>query len=219
MEERYAGDKKRKEGLSFLTAYSYFCGLFGCVAYTFSVLLKNRIISISTPIVILLIAFGSNDTSNLTNLSLSEKKWIENNKNNNQENEEFNKNEQEDNKKTELTEIILPSNKSISINKEYANVFNNNEKIIVTSNGNPHIDSEAYNSELTLTEFIDKELNKYPAEFYTGKKVSVSNTLFDFDNDGINEVMFSFCEEYILLHYYNGKIYGYTLYKGGDICV
>ncbi len=41
--------------LSFVLVNFAFCGLFGCVAYTFSVLLKNRIISISTPIVILLI--------------------------------------------------------------------------------------------------------------------------------------------------------------------
>lgn len=62
-----------------------------------------------------------------------------------------------------------------------------------------------------MSTFISNRLADYPNNFYTGKKVSVSNTVFDFDSDGVNEIMLSFCEEFILLHYYNGRVYGYSL--------
>jgi len=114
----------------------------------------------------------------------------------------------------ELIEITLPSGNKININKEYENIFNDSEKLIVKTNdcSTSFIDdSITNNSELTLSELLKASLSEYPDDIYTGKDISVSTTLFDFDNDGVNEIMFSYCESFIILHYYDNKIYAYKL--------
>ena len=63
-------------------------------------------------------------------------------------------------------------------------------------------------------ELIEKEKSSYSSgieELVGDSIVRVSKTTFDFDNDGINEIMLKLYEEYILLHYYNGEVYGYVL--------
>lgn len=113
---------------------------------------------------------------------------------------------------TSMVDITLPSGNTITTNKEYENVLNGKEKIIVSSDGQfPYKEAKAYNDELYLEDLLKTEKEEYPDGFYACNKTQISNNSFDIDNDGINEILISFCEEYILLHYYNGKVYGYTL--------
>ena len=79
------------------------------------------------------------------------------------------------------------------------NIFNGSEKIIID------------NSEILLSDYISKRMANYPDGTYTGTKINVSYPLCDFDNDGLDEVLFSYCEEYLLLHIYNNRVYGYNL--------
>lgn len=125
-----------------------------------------------------------------------------------------NNNNLENNDKVGLVELTLPSGNTIKISKEYETIFNNSTKIIAkTDNCNmtPKTSTDINNSELTLDDYIEKISNAYPDNFYTGNKVSISNTLFDFDNDGINEILLSLYESFILLHYYDNRVYGYEL--------
>lgn len=133
---------------------------------------------------------------------------------------------QEQGKKTQVEEkidnkemiaVTFPSGDTISINKGYKDVFNDSKKIFVKSEGNmPYqdVDPKAYSEELTLSELITKEKSSYPSgieELAGDSIVRISKTTFDFDNDGFNEIMLKLYEEYILLHYYNGEVYGYVL--------
>lgn len=117
----------------------------------------------------------------------------------------------------EMTDVTLPGGNTISINKVFEDVFNDSKKIFVKSEGNmPYqdVDPKAYSEELTLSDLIEKEKSSYSSgieELVGDSIVRVSKTTFDFDNDGINEIMLKLYEEYILLHYYNGEVYGYVL--------
>ena len=120
--------------------------------------------------------------------------------------------EEETNNDNDMIKITLPSNEMITVNSEYEDVFNDNKKIIVTDYEDLVLENgDANSSELTLSELIKRESDKYDEEVWPDKSVLISNTLFDLDDDGIKEIMFSLGEEFILLHYYDNKVYGYIL--------
>lgn len=167
------------------------------------------IIGLLIGIIIMLLVFVCLFATNTISFS---NKTEDNNQQANEYNDAEEKNKNSNNQA--LIEVKLPSNEKITISKEYEKIFNNNEKIIVkTDNYGSHFGDIkiSNNSELTLSECLEKILDEYPDDFYTEKGITISNSLFDFDNDGVNEVMFSMCETYLLLHYYNNKVYGYVL--------
>lgn len=109
---------------------------------------------------------------------------------------------------TSMVDITLPSGNVITTNIEYKKLLNGIEKMIVVF---PESEDNIDNEESYLEDYIKKEMTNYPDGFEECKRTEISKDSFDFDNDGINEIIISFCEEYLLLHYYNGKVYGYSL--------
>ena len=126
-------------------------------------------------------------------------------------NKEVTKNEDKNQKTVEVT---LPSSEKITINKEYEKVFNNEEKIITKTEQYAPTFSErkiSNNIELTLSEYLEEINKEYPDDFYSEQGITISNNNFDFDNDGVNEIMLYIRETYLILHYYDNKVYGYVL--------
>lgn len=125
-----------------------------------------------------------------------------------------------DTNKSSMINQTLPSGQVISVNRAFKGLFNDNQKIKFTTLSSDKNMTDSNFEELTLSELLAHEKsiwqqNSYvtncPTDSYSDKEISVSNTNFDLDNDGINEIMFSFCETFILLHYYDDNIYGYVL--------
>lgn len=117
--------------------------------------------------------------------------------------------------KQEMIKVQLPSGETISVNKVFKEMFMGMQQVNLNMKG---IDSNSPNAYLLLSDLIKKEIDNYnqtEGAQCSYNNVKISSSQFDFDKDGINEILFSLCDEnrYALIHYDSKEdmIYSYDL--------